>query len=62
VLFRSQDIDKFLENELAIPVIIANPLRNVAFFPKGMSEDYLEEVSAVLPVSVGLAIRDLIGE
>ncbi|MCL6518602.1 MAG: type IV pilus assembly protein PilM [Armatimonadetes bacterium] len=57
-----QDIDKFLENELAIPVIIANPLRNVAFFPKGMSEDYLEEVSAVLPVSVGLAIRDLIGE
>ncbi len=57
-----QDIDKFLAAELAIPVIIANPLRNVAFFPKGMSEDYLEEVSAVLPVSVGLAIRDMIGE
>jgi len=55
-------IDQYLQAELGIPVSIANPLRNTALLPRGKSEDYLEEVAAVFPVSVGLAIRDMIGE
>ncbi len=57
-----QGLDKLLEAELGISTIVANPLQNVAVFSRALSQDYLEEVASVFPVSVGLAIRDLIGE
>lgn len=57
-----KDLDSLLQTELGLPVIVANPLQNVTVFSKALSQDYLEEVAAVFPISVGLAIRDMIGE
>lgn len=56
------DLDKFFETQLGIPTVVANPMRNIEIFSRGVSEDYLHEVAAVFPVSIGLAIRDIIGE
>jgi type IV pilus assembly protein PilM len=57
-----KDLSKLIENELGIPVELANPLHNVTVFSRQLSEGYLDEIASVLPVSVGLAIRDMIGE
>jgi len=59
---KMKDLDKLLQNELGIPVVVANPLQSVTVFSRSLSEGYLEEVAAIFPVSVGLAIRDMIGE
>lgn len=56
------DLDKFFESQLGIPTVVANPMKSIGVFSRGMSEDYLHEVAAVFPVSIGLAIRDMIGE
>jgi len=55
-------LDELFQGELGIPVVLANPLQNVTVLSKVLSQDYLEEVAAVFPVSFGLAIRDMIGE
>lgn len=57
-----KDLDKLIESELGIPVVLANPLENVQAFSSTLSQDYLEEVAVIFPVSAGLAIRDMIGE
>lgn len=57
-----KDLDKLLQNDLGIPVAVANPLQGMTVFSRSLSEGYLEEVAAIFPVSVGLAIRDMIGE
>ena len=59
---RLKDLDKLLQSELGIPVVLANPLQNVTVLSSGLSQDYLAEVATILPVSLGLAIRDMIGE
>ncbi len=56
------DLDQFFEAQLGIPTVVANPLKTIEVFSRGVSEDYLHEVAAVFPVSIGLAIRDMIGE
>lgn len=57
-----KDLDKMLQSELGIPVLIGNPLKDITVVSKSLSQDYLEEVASVFPVCVGLAIRDMIGE
>jgi len=57
-----KDLDKLIEADLGIPVILANPLHNLTVLSRNLSEDYLDEVAPMLGVSVGLAIRDMIGE
>lgn len=57
-----RDLDKLIQEELGIPVIVANPLQNLTVFSRTLSEDYLQEIATVFPVGVGLAIRDMIGE
>lgn len=59
---RIPDLDKFFESQLGLPTITANPLTSIEVFTRGVTEDYLHEVAAVFPVSIGLAIRDMIGE
>jgi Tfp pilus assembly PilM family ATPase len=59
---RLPGLDKLIETELGISVEVANPLHNVTVFSKDLSDDYLNDVAAVLPVSVGLAARDMVGE
>lgn len=54
--------DKLLQSELGVQVSIANPFKNTRVFSKSLSQDYLEEVAAIFPVGLGLAIRDMIGD
>lgn len=59
---RMKDLDKLIQNELGIPVVLANPLQDVTVFSNTLSAEYLEEIASILPVSIGLAIRDMIGD
>ncbi len=51
----------FVQANLGIPTRVANPLQNVQVTSKNYSHDYLEEVAAMFPVSLGLAVYDLLG-
>lgn len=59
---RLKDLDRLVEAELGIPTVVANPLQNVTVMSKSLTEDYVDEVASIFPVSVGLAIRDMIGD
>lgn len=52
---------EFLSNELGVPVEVADPVKNVKSKVTGASDQYLKEVSPLFAVSIGLAIRDMIG-
>lgn len=52
---------EFLSNELGVPVEVADPLKNLRSSVPGASDQYLKEVSPLFAVSIGLAIRDMIG-
>lgn len=54
-------LDDFLSRELGIPVYIADPLSNVNVKVTGSSEQYMKEISPLMCVSIGLAVRDMIG-
>ena len=54
-------LDAFLTRELGIPVVVADPVKNLPAKVAGVSEQYLREISPLLSVSIGLAIRDMIG-
>jgi type IV pilus assembly protein PilM len=56
-----RDLDVFLSNELGIPVQIANPLGSVSVNCPKYTPQYLDEIAPLLPVSIGLAIRDMVG-
>ena len=59
---KMKDLDKLIQAELGVPVVVGNPLENVTVFSRTLSQDYLTEVASVFPVGVGLAIRDMLGE
>lgn len=59
---KMRDLDKLIQAELGVPVVVGNPLENVTVFSRNLSQDYLSEVASVFPVGVGLAIRDMLGE
>jgi len=56
------NLDKYFEAEFGIPASVANPLKNTVVISRNLSQDYLNEVAPVFSVSVGLAVRDMIGE
>lgn len=53
-------LDEFLSRELGLPVVVADPIKNVRVTAPGVSEQYLKEISPLLPVCIGLAIRDML--
>lgn len=55
------NLDVFLSQELGMPVAVADPIKNLPVKVSGASEQYLNEVSPLLSVCMGLAIRDMIG-
>ncbi|MHB1458757.1 MAG: type IV pilus assembly protein PilM [Armatimonadota bacterium] len=59
---RMQGLAQLVQNELGIPVTLANPLNNVTVSSLALSKGNLEEVATIFPVSLGLAVRDMIGE
>ena len=54
-------LDEFLSRELGVPVEVADPTKNLAVKTPGYSAQYLREISPLFSVSIGLAIRDMIG-
>ena len=59
---KMQGLAQLVQNELGIPVTLANPLNNVTVSSLALSKGNLEEVATIFPVSLGLAVRDMIGE
>ena len=57
-----QGLSAYLSGELGMPVAVADPLANVTVTSKSYSPQYVEEISPMFSVSLGLAIRDLIVE
>jgi hypothetical protein len=54
-------LDEFLTQELGVTVQVANPLANLNVKVASASDRYLNEISPMLAVSIGLAIRDMVG-
>ena len=54
-------LDEFLTRELGVPVEVADPIKNLNTKIAGMSDRYMKEVAPMFSVSIGLAIRDMIG-
>lgn len=51
------NLEKFLEQELGLPVEIIDPLRNIGLAGATVDKQKLERVRSMLGVSVGLALR-----
>lgn len=54
-------LPEFLAASLELPVVVGNPLDYVSAGPKA-DPNYLKDVGPVFPVSVGLAVRELLVE
>lgn len=52
-------LDRFISREVGIPVEVGNPVKHLAGLPAQFSAQYVEEIGCLLPVAVGLAIRDM---
>ncbi|GBC94614.1 Cell division protein FtsA [bacterium HR16] len=57
---RMKNLDKFLAQELGIPVSVADPLTHQEALVRRYSMPYLQEVAPLMTVAIGLAIRDMI--
>jgi type IV pilus assembly protein PilM len=55
-----RDLDMFLSNELGIPVQVAKPMAFLTVQCPKYTPQYIDEIAALMPVSIGLAIRDMI--
>ena len=53
-------LDTYLEMELGIATRVGDPLQNVLVTSKTFSEQHLQEIASLFPVSIGLGARDLI--
>jgi len=54
-------LDEYLSRELGLPVVVADPVKNLPVNVPGVSTHYLQEISPLFSVAIGLAIRDMIG-
>jgi type IV pilus assembly protein PilM len=55
-----ENLAPFVANEIGIRVDLADPLKRLAFLPPFHTKRYLSEVTCLLPIAVGLAIRDML--
>jgi len=55
-----KNLAPFLESELGIPVRVADTLQSMQVTSKNHSEAHLKEIAPVLPISIGLSVRELI--
>jgi type IV pilus assembly protein PilM len=54
------NLDRFLTNELALTVEIGNPLGYLSAMPAHLPAGYLRQIACLLPVAVGLALREML--
>ena len=57
---RLENLAPFIANEVGIRVDLADPLKRLEFLPPFYTRQYLAEVACLLPIAVGLAIRDMV--
>lgn len=57
---RIKNMDRFLAQELSIPVSVADPLSGQEVLVRRYSMPYLQEVAPLMAVAIGLAARDMI--
>ena len=55
-----ENLAPFIANEVGIRVDLADPLKRLDFLPPFYTKRYLSEVACLLPIVVGLAIRDIL--
>jgi len=55
-----RNLAPFLESELGVPTRVADLLQNIQVTAKSFSQQTLEEVASLFPISIGLGARDLI--
>lgn len=55
------NLAEFLSRELGVPVEVANPFAHIPYHVPSLSDYYIKDLAPRLSVSVGLAIRDMIG-
>jgi type IV pilus assembly protein PilM len=52
-----KDFDATLQQQIGIPVEIANPFKKVEYSGKNFDLEYLREIGPIMAVGVGLASR-----
>jgi type IV pilus assembly protein PilM len=52
-----KDFDIILQQQIGIPVEIANPFRKIEYSEKSFDLEYLRDIGPVMAVGVGLASR-----
>jgi type IV pilus assembly protein PilM len=57
---RLRNIDVFMQNELGIRTMVANPFSHLTVTAAGVSQEYLHDLAPVMTVAVGLGLRDLL--
>jgi type IV pilus assembly protein PilM len=55
---RIPNLDQFVQSDLGIPTVVANPFASVKVAAKQMSTERLTEIAPAFAVAVGLATRD----
>jgi len=55
-----KNLASFIEAEMGIPTHVANPLQKLQVTSKNFSQDYLEDIATLFPVSIGLAASELV--
>ncbi len=55
---RIPNLDQFLETQLGIPTVVADPFATIKVSSRQMSSERLQEVAPAFAVAVGLATRD----
>ncbi len=54
-----KNIDKFLAEQLGIPVEIINPFKNIVYDSQSFPSQFLSSLSPLLSIPVGLALREV---
>ncbi len=54
------NIDKFLEQEMLVPIQIANPMRGLSVTSKSFDASYLQSIAPLFTIAVGLAERQAV--
>jgi type IV pilus assembly protein PilM len=55
-----RNLDAFLQEQLGIPTRVASPIETLPVIAKNQSADYLKDIAALFPVSIGLGAYPLV--
>jgi len=59
---RLRQFPEFLANEIGLPVVIGNPFERLEVDASRVSQEFISENACFMPIVVGLALRDMLGD